>query len=48
MPRRPVEGECPAPVVTDEHDVVQADGVEPRAEIPGAVGESVVDVGLSD
>src|SRR3954465_2884537 len=44
---RPVETESRAPVMTDESDPIQFQGVEPDREVAGVVKEPILDVRLA-
>jgi hypothetical protein len=45
--RRPVEGERAAPIVSDQHDAIEPERVEPGIEIAGVIAEFVGDVRLA-
>lgn len=47
MVGRPVQAKCPAPIVADQHDLAEVEGVEPGIQVAGVVGEAVGDIGLA-
>jgi hypothetical protein len=47
MSRRPVEGKRTAPVVPHQHDIVQAQRLDPGIEKFGMIGEPVGNIGFA-